>query len=87
MATKHAHEFLKRLDDDADLRARVREARDAMSDRIVAIAKEHGHDVTAEELRVAMHEKWDGKAEFRRTDDDGDDPSTCFVPVSERPRY
>lgn len=87
MAKEHAHEFLKRLDDDADLRAKVRAARDAMSDQIVAIAKEHGHELTAAELREAMHEKWDGRAEFRKTDDDGDDPSTCFVPVSERPRY
>lgn len=87
MPKDNAHDFLKKLDDDADLRAKVREARDLMSSKIVEIAKANGHELTAEELREAMHEKWDGSVAFNKTDDAEDDPSTCFVPISERPRY
>lgn len=87
MPKDHAHDFLKKLDDDAELRAKVREARDLMSSKIVEIAKENGHEMTAEELREAMHEKWEGSVAFPKKDDETDDPSTCFVPISERPRY
>jgi len=87
MPKDHAHEFLKKLDEDADLRAKVRKARDLMSSRLVEIAKEHGHDVTAEELREAMHEKWDGSVAIRKKTDEEDGPATCIIPLSERPQY
>ena len=86
MSKDHAHDFLNKLDGDADLRAKVREARDLAGAKIMEVAKDHGHDFSAEELRKAMHEKWDGSMEFHSHDNDEDDPSTCFIPLSETPR-
>lgn len=80
MAKQHAKAFHEKVNSDAALRKRIREAGRSASEAIVRIGKEHGLDFTHEELKQVLHESW-GKA-TPASDEDG--PSTCFM-VSERP--
>jgi predicted ribosomally synthesized peptide with nif11-like leader len=69
--------FLARLEKDERLRARVRAASDETLSRLVDIAREEGHDLSADDVNRAMHRKLrDWKA-------DEDEPA--FTLLSERP--
>jgi len=72
MSKEHAHKFLEQIQKDEALRKKVREA----SEHVLKVAKDHGFDVTREDLKHAAKERW--------KDDEGDDPA---VLLSETPGF
>ncbi len=72
MPKEQAKKFIEHLDKDAALRAKVR----AATEGVLHIAKEHGYDLTREELSEVLREKWGAR---KRHEESGDDPDTCFV--------
>jgi predicted ribosomally synthesized peptide with nif11-like leader len=63
MSKEHAQRFIERIQKDEALRKKVREA----SEHVLKVAKDHGFDVTREDLKHAAKERWKG--------DEDDDPA------------
>jgi len=63
MSKEDAHKFIERIQKDEALRKKVREA----SEPVLKVAKDHGFDVTREDLKHAAKERWKGE--------EGDDPA------------
>lgn len=63
---------MEQVQKDEALRKKVREA----SEHVLKVAKDHGYDVTREDLKQALKERWKG--------DKGDDPA---VFLSETPGF
>ena len=63
MSKEHATKFMEHIQRDEALRKKVREA----SEHVIKVAKEHGYDVTREDLKHAAKERWKGN--------DTDDPA------------
>jgi len=63
MSKEHAHKFLEQIQKNEALRKKVREA----SEHVLKVAKDHGFDVTREDLKHAAKARW--------KDDEGDDPA------------
>ncbi len=74
MSKEHAKNFLEHLKRDESLRNKVRDA----SQHIVNVAKEHGYEVTPDEVSGAVKEHWSSKK------DDDDMPQIVF---SEAPGF
>jgi predicted ribosomally synthesized peptide with nif11-like leader len=72
MSKEHAHKFMDQIQKDEALRKKVREA----SEHVLKVAKDHGFDVTREDLKQAAKARW--------KDDEGDDPA---VLLSETPGF
>jgi predicted ribosomally synthesized peptide with nif11-like leader len=72
MSKEHAHKFMEQIQKDEALRKKVREA----SEHVLKVAKDHGFDVTREDLKQAAKARW--------KDDEGDDPA---VFLSETPGF
>jgi len=56
MSKEHAKKFIEHLQKDDTLRKKVHEA----SDHILKVAKDHGYEVTREEVAGALKERWKG---------------------------
>jgi len=54
MSKAHANKFIKKLQTDPVLRAKVNKA----SQHIVKVAKDHGYEVTHEEISTSLKEHW-----------------------------
>jgi predicted ribosomally synthesized peptide with nif11-like leader len=85
MPGEDVHKFLDELEANPELRKEVREARDVAIEQICEIAKKHGHGFTADELRAALHDKWEGSANFSKDGDDEDLPNLAIA--SEPPGF
>ncbi len=83
MSQEHAKNFLTELDEHGELYDQLSKIRDQMQADTVALAKSHGYDVTPAEVKEALEEVLGSS--LPGPDDDGADPSTCFVPFSEAP--
>jgi predicted ribosomally synthesized peptide with nif11-like leader len=84
MSEQNVHEFLKKLEESPELRKQLRQIRDDTAAKICEIAGEKGLGFSAEELRKAIHDKWDGTISLSKDDDD-DTPN--MIVASERPGY
>ena len=71
MSKEHATKFMEHIQRDEALRKKVREA----SEHVIKVAKEHGYDVTREDLKHAAKERWKGN--------ESDDPAV----LSETPGF
>jgi len=71
MSKEHAHKFLEQIQKNEALRKKVREA----SEHVLKVAKDHGFDVTREDLKQAAKARW--------KDEEGDDPAV----LSETPGF
>jgi predicted ribosomally synthesized peptide with nif11-like leader len=71
MSKEHAQRFMERIQKDEALRKKVREA----SEHVLKVAKDHGFDVTREDLKHAAKERW--------KDAEDDDPAV----LSETPGF
>ncbi len=63
MSKEHAKKFVEQVQKDPVLRKKVTEA----SEHIIKVAKEHGYDITREELTTVIKERWS-----QRKDDEDD---------------
>lgn len=75
MSKEHAKKFIDHLQKDPALRKKVNDA----SAHIVKVAKDHGYDVTHEEIRSCLKEHWS------KAKPEDDDPQTAFF--SEAPGF
>ena len=71
MSKEHAHKFMEHIQKDEALRKKVREA----SEHVLKVAKDHGYNVTREDLKQAVKERWKGE--------EADDPAL----LSETPGF
>ncbi len=63
MSKEHAQKFIEQIKTDPELRKKVR----AASENILKVAKDHGYEVTREEVTTVIKERW-----AQRKDDDDD---------------
>lgn len=70
MSKADAKKFLRRMDKDKVLRAKVIEAANGM----LKVAKDHGFEMTRAEFHDALHDKLGGKLPLSK---DLPDPDTC----------
>lgn len=75
MSKAHAKKFIKQLQKDPELRAKVNKA----SQHIVKVAKDHGFDVSHDEIRSALKEHWS------KAKPEDDDPQSGWL--SETPGF
>jgi len=75
MSKEHAKNFVEHVKKDPVLRKKVTDA----SEHILKVAKDHGYEVTREELTTVIKESWS-----QRKDDDDDVAMTHF---SEAPGF
>jgi predicted ribosomally synthesized peptide with nif11-like leader len=54
MSKEHAHKFIEHVKKDPALQKKVRDA----SEHILKVAKDHGYEVTREEIRTVIKEHW-----------------------------
>jgi predicted ribosomally synthesized peptide with nif11-like leader len=54
MSKEHAKKFVEHMERDETLRRKVREA----SEHIIKVAKDHGYEVTREDLKSVFKERW-----------------------------
>jgi len=66
MSKEHAKNFVEHLQKDEVLRKKVNEA----SEHIIKVAKDHGYEVTREDLRSVLKERW------AKQKPDEDDPAS-----------
>ena len=78
-----AMEFLNEVDRNEELYGKFNALQDQMREQTVELAKRYGFEVTHEELGKAVTEKHGIK--FPEPGDDGADPMTCAIPLSEAP--
>lgn len=71
MSKEDAHKFMEQIQKDKDLRKKVREA----SEHVLKVARDHGYDVTREDLKHAAKDRWKGSED--------DDPAV----LSETPGF
>ncbi len=83
MSQDHAKSFLAEIDKNGDLYDEMSKIRDRMQADTIALAKNHGYEISPEEVKAALEEVIGGT--LPGADEDGADPSTCFVPFSEAP--
>ena len=82
MSKAHAKQFHSKVNKDAALRRKIREAGRQAVDKIIGLGKEHGLTFTHAELSDIVGEAW----KSGKHDDHEDGPHTCMF-VSERPEY
>jgi predicted ribosomally synthesized peptide with nif11-like leader len=75
MSKEHAKKFVEHVQKDEVLRKKVTEA----SEHIITVAKDHGYEITREELTTVIKERWSQKK------DDEDD--AAIVHFSEAPGF
>jgi predicted ribosomally synthesized peptide with nif11-like leader len=63
MSKEHAQKFMEQIQKDEALRKKVREA----SEHVIKVAKDHGFDVSRDDLKAVAKERWKGN--------DTDDPA------------
>ena len=68
MSKEHAKTFVEQIQKDPALRQKVNDA----SEHIIKVAKDHGYEVNRTDLRQALKEHWNQKA------DDADEASFAF---------
>lgn len=85
MSKEHAKNFLKAIDENPKLYAEMAKERDRMQAKTIALAKKHGFDVSAAEVKAALEEKLGTELPGPVDGNGGADPSTCIVPFSEAP--
>jgi predicted ribosomally synthesized peptide with nif11-like leader len=56
MSKEHAKKFIEHMQKDPVLRKKVQDA----ADHIVKVAKDHGYEVTREEIGSELKERWKG---------------------------
>lgn len=71
MSKEHAKKFIDHIKKDEQLHKKVKDA----SEHVIKVAKEHGYEVTREEIRTELKERWTNKQ-----DED-------FFPFSEAPGF
>jgi predicted ribosomally synthesized peptide with nif11-like leader len=71
MSKEHAKKFIDHVKKDEVLHEKVKSA----SEHIIKVAKEHGYDVTREDIKTELKERW-----ARKEDED-------FFPFSEAPGF
>ena len=54
MSKEHAKKFVEHVQKDAALRKKVTDA----SEHVIKVAKEHGYEITREELTTVIKERW-----------------------------
>jgi predicted ribosomally synthesized peptide with nif11-like leader len=54
MSKEHAQKFVEHVKKDPELQKKVR----AASEHILKVAKDHGYEVTREEIRTVIKEHW-----------------------------
>ncbi len=59
MSKEHAQKFLEHVKKDAVLRKKVTEA----SEHVIKVAKDHGYEITREELTTVIKERWSADEE------------------------
>jgi len=74
MSKEHAKKFVEHVKRDETLRKKVRDA----SEHVLKVAKEHGYDVTREEIAGSLKEHWSNRP------DEDDAPQIFF---SEAPGF
>ena len=80
MAKEHAERLVKDLEDDPALKEKVSK----VAQQTLNLIREHGYDVTEDEVREALGQRL-GVTIPKTTDgEDGSDPMTCFI-MSEAP--
>lgn len=72
MSREHAKKFLEHVKKDEVLRKKVTEA----SEHVIKVAKDHGYEITREELTTVIKEDWS-----KRKDDDDDVAMNHFSEV------
>ncbi len=82
MSQAHAKDFLTELDNNSELYDELAKIRDRMQAETIALAKSHGYEITPAEVKAALE---DVHGPLPGPEDDGADPSTCFLPFSEIP--
>jgi predicted ribosomally synthesized peptide with nif11-like leader len=75
MSKEHAKKFVEHVQKDPALRKKVTEA----SEHIIKVAKDHGYEITREELTTVIKERWSQKK------DDEDDAAVAHF--SEAPGF
>ena len=75
MSKEHAQKFIEHVKKDPELRKKVRDA----SEHVLKVARDHGYEVTREEITTVIRESWS-----QRKDDDEDVAMTHF---SEAPGF
>ena len=71
MSKEHAKKFIDHIKKDPQLHKKVSDA----SEHVLKVAKEHGYEITREEIRTELKERWTNKQ-----DED-------FFPFSEAPGF
>lgn len=74
MSKEHAKKFVEHIQRDEVLRKKVNDA----SEHIIKVAKDHGYEVTREDLRGALKENWSQRK---------DDEDEASIPFSEAPGF
>ena len=82
MSHEHAKDFLTEVDSNSELYDELAKIRDRMQADTIALAKRYGYEITPAEVKAALE---DVHGELPGPEDDGADPSTCFLPFSETP--
>jgi len=59
MSKEHAKNFVEHVQKDPVLRKKVTDA----SDHIIKVAKDHGYEITREELTTVLKERWSQDSE------------------------
>lgn len=80
MAQDHAHRLVKDLESNKELHDKIAEA----SRQALEVAKQHGYDVSDDEVREALGKRLGMKIPKTTEGKNGVDPLTCFV-ISETP--
>jgi predicted ribosomally synthesized peptide with nif11-like leader len=84
MSKEHADSFLQAIDENPELYQQMAKIRDQMQKETMALAKEHGYELTPKELKAALEDKL-GTELPDIAENGGADPTTCVVPFSEAP--
>ena len=71
MSQEHAKKFIEQVKTDEQLHKKVRDA----SEHIIKVAKDHGYDVTREDIKTELKARW-----AKKEDED-------FFPFSEAPGF
>lgn len=75
MSKADAKKFIDHVQKDQALHTKVTQA----SEHVIAVAKEHGYNLTRKDLRAALRERWSQQHE--------DDDDTAHFPFSEAPGF